>query len=461
MSEARAPFTVLFLILTACVLSEAASPIARQGNRSNPLLDPSGGRSAAPAIVTAVYGTTCTASNHGNALPPPHSGTILNRLDEFDTGKDGGMEMRIGVSAVIHVGVRTHLVVNYVPYLGRIKSVPGVGYRHPDKPPPYLTLLAGKLQVRLSKLTGQSHFEVDTPCATTAAQGTRYEIEATKERTIVTVEEGIVKVTPFFDFRRGLAPASTTIGPSGVASVTLKGKEYSRKLEDTDETLKQLKDLPDPLAPPSPFGGRTPGSWDAAEDFSLSQNPNGPWQYGAINPNLEWYKFDKASPVQDTDPLRGWSDGNIAAILKVVSDLNIDCTRLCGYTYGKADAGGSQGLYIAVMWTAPRDALVNIQGGVWKAWNPIDLPIGSGDQLVSLLHNRMMIVKDVPFGRVATYASTAMLTFRDIEAAGRAAIDLHAVRVVKGDTITLAVRPNPRSLYNDYVGLELRITPVE
>lgn len=140
------------------------------------------GQTATPAtdgrIVLARGEVTIrTAENSVTAQP----GAYVHQGDQVRTGRDSGVRLLLGGSAVVDLGANTSMVVTRA---GNSSSETR------------LKLFTGRLWARVSSLFGSTKFEVDSPNAVAGVRGTEFIMDVAEDGgTQVTVLQGSVAVT--------------------------------------------------------------------------------------------------------------------------------------------------------------------------------------------------------------------------------------------------------------------------
>lgn len=109
-------------------------------------------------------------------------GTLVHQGDQVRTGRDGGVRLLLGGSAVVDLGANTSMVVTRA---GSANSETK------------LKVWSGRLWARVSSLFGnESKFEVESPNAVAGVRGTEFIFDVAADgATEITVLEGAVEVT--------------------------------------------------------------------------------------------------------------------------------------------------------------------------------------------------------------------------------------------------------------------------
>ena len=116
-------------------------------------------------------------------------------------------------------------------------------------------------------------------------------------------------------------------------------------------------------------------TWDLADDWSDSLNPNGVWSYNKSPGSpftMHWDDWDPSSGCCFASPQPAWAATqwpnveHVPMWMKVVSETT---TRTPDFPIGRVIMHGVQGVLppvgAGVTWTSPVDDVITIEGGVW------------------------------------------------------------------------------------------------
>ncbi|MEN6452561.1 MAG: PEP-CTERM sorting domain-containing protein [Thermoguttaceae bacterium] len=180
--------------------------------------------------------------------------------------------------------------------------------------------------------------------------------------------------------------------------------------------------------------------WNVADDFSATDNPNGPWSYGISLTLGGSFLIDDTPLSSGLDSWLYQGNGNYAHLAhNGTADTYYEGSGVTLPANGVCLHPGRGGDFAVIRWTAPLAALISIKGG----FTGQDTTGGSTD--VHVLHNGETSVFD---GTVSGYGPGSGPDF---------SIDLS---VSVGDTLDFVVGCGTGSWWDDTTGLVARITAV-
>ena len=185
-------------------------------------------------------------------------------------------------------------------------------------------------------------------------------------------------------------------------------------------------------------------TWNAADDFSTTANPNGPWSYGYLTDLSDSGTFTTL-PARSSGSLEGWRNPDLTESGFPLVAQNTGVVNL-----GFSDVilapgalllhpGRDLGPYVAIRWTAPTAGTFDIAG----AFSTLD---ATGTAVTST---------DVSVRRNGSAESSGSLTGSSLTELASFNLSLS---LAAGDLIDFAVSPGSDNFFGDSTGFEATIT---